>query len=349
MNELALTSTVLRSTNDNSYETLYNYGSDNKLTNNNIENSTENHNKFRYRDEDTIYNINNTNNSLKRYQQNQQQKQQQQQSSLNKSLPSSPSSPSTPHHHPIHYSQSQNHNHHPSSIQQQRSFNLNKTQINDNLIKKELSTSLIRNKSLGQSDNTTSIINNNNSQSRLLSKRKRANTDLAPLSHLDMKQNNSSTNITLNKPSSTASINTTNNNSIKMKQVNSNSSSNHLNQTTTTTTTTTASRHNSQKSNNGSNNQPDSNSTTNSSSNNNNNNNNLNDKIKKQIEIKSRIIFLKLGQIDTRNERYDAEAFIECFWEDDDIYKLLADPNMAKNSKNNKIFFIFLPKNQTII
>jgi hypothetical protein len=42
-------------------------------------------------------------------------------------------------------------------------------------------------------------------------------------------------------------------------------------------------------------------------------------------------VFLKVGQIDTRNERYDAEAYIECYWEDDQIFRVLADPNMAKN------------------
>ena len=53
--------------------------------------------------------------------------------------------------------------------------------------------------------------------------------------------------------------------------------------------------------------------------------------INKPVEITSRIVFLKVGQIDTRNERYDAEAYIECSWEDDQIFKVLADPNLAKN------------------
>ena len=54
---------------------------------------------------------------------------------------------------------------------------------------------------------------------------------------------------------------------------------------------------------------------------------------KTAAKVTSRIVFLKLGQIDTRNERYDAEAYIECSWEDDQIFKILADPNMTKNSK----------------
>ena len=56
----------------------------------------------------------------------------------------------------------------------------------------------------------------------------------------------------------------------------------------------------------------------------------------KPVKISSRIVFLKVGQVDTRNERFDAEAYIECSWEDDQIFKVLADPNMVKNSKLKK-------------
>jgi len=57
----------------------------------------------------------------------------------------------------------------------------------------------------------------------------------------------------------------------------------------------------------------------------------LNAEEKKPVRVTSRIVFLKLGQIDTRNERYDAEAYIECSWEDEKIFKLLSDPNMQAN------------------
>ena len=59
----------------------------------------------------------------------------------------------------------------------------------------------------------------------------------------------------------------------------------------------------------------------------------------KPIKITSRIVFLKLGQVDTRNERYDAEAYIECSWEDDQIFKILSDPNLAKNCNFACVFF----------
>ena len=48
------------------------------------------------------------------------------------------------------------------------------------------------------------------------------------------------------------------------------------------------------------------------------------------VKIISRIIFVKMGQIDTRNERYDAEAYIECSWEDDQIFKHLSSPSIGK-------------------
>jgi hypothetical protein len=70
-------------------------------------------------------------------------------------------------------------------------------------------------------------------------------------------------------------------------------------------------------------------------------------KVFRPVKVTSRIVFLKVGQIDTRNERYDAEAYIECFWEDDQIFKLLADPNMAKNGKLNRFsscYFFLLKK-----
>jgi hypothetical protein len=72
-------------------------------------------------------------------------------------------------------------------------------------------------------------------------------------------------------------------------------------------------------------------------------------------QVTCRIVFLKLGQIDTKNERYDAEgnkknifhfnfficlkidnlkAYIEISWEDDAIFKLLSDPSLSKNSND---------------
>jgi hypothetical protein len=52
----------------------------------------------------------------------------------------------------------------------------------------------------------------------------------------------------------------------------------------------------------------------------------------KAIFVDSRIVFLKIGQIDTRNERYDAEAYIECSWHDDEMFKLLTNSSDLRSS-----------------
>jgi hypothetical protein len=51
-------------------------------------------------------------------------------------------------------------------------------------------------------------------------------------------------------------------------------------------------------------------------------------------KIVSRIIFVKMGQVDTRNERFDAEAYIECSWEDDQIFKHLSSPSIGKKKNS---------------
>jgi hypothetical protein len=81
------------------------------------------------------------------------------------------------------------------------------------------------------------------------------------------------------------------------------------------------------------------------------------EKMNKTKKVTCRVVFLKLGQIDTKNERYDAEgisqmihtflklilvnmnlnkcrlAYIEASWEDDAIFRALSDPNMSKCGK----------------
>lgn len=48
-------------------------------------------------------------------------------------------------------------------------------------------------------------------------------------------------------------------------------------------------------------------------------------KNKKSHQVTSRIVFLKVGEIDTKNEKFEAEAYIESYWEDEEIYKQLLD------------------------
>jgi hypothetical protein len=54
---------------------------------------------------------------------------------------------------------------------------------------------------------------------------------------------------------------------------------------------------------------------------------------RKKVTVTTRIVFLKMGQIDTINERYDANVYIESSWEDDVIFKILADPKMSQYGK----------------
>jgi hypothetical protein len=56
---------------------------------------------------------------------------------------------------------------------------------------------------------------------------------------------------------------------------------------------------------------------------------------KRKIIVESRIVFLKIGQIDTRNERYDAEIYLECFWNDDELYEYAL--GLLKPEKRDKI------------
>jgi hypothetical protein len=45
---------------------------------------------------------------------------------------------------------------------------------------------------------------------------------------------------------------------------------------------------------------------------------------KKAKKIYCRTIFLKIGEVDSKNEKFTAEAFVESFWDDDDLFvKLL--------------------------
>ena len=59
----------------------------------------------------------------------------------------------------------------------------------------------------------------------------------------------------------------------------------------------------------------------------------IKNKQKNPIKVTSRVVFLRIGQVDTKNERYDAELYLEASWEDDKIFQILANPNMPKNGK----------------
>jgi hypothetical protein len=61
-------------------------------------------------------------------------------------------------------------------------------------------------------------------------------------------------------------------------------------------------------------------------------NNNKNTNFKKPVKIYCRIIFIKIGEVDSRNERFAAEAFVEAIWEDEQIFKqLIQQKNFRKS------------------
>jgi hypothetical protein len=51
------------------------------------------------------------------------------------------------------------------------------------------------------------------------------------------------------------------------------------------------------------------------------------------IEVHTRIIFSRMGTINTVDEKFDCHAFVECYWDDDNLYAMiLQDANLEKNS-----------------
>lgn len=51
------------------------------------------------------------------------------------------------------------------------------------------------------------------------------------------------------------------------------------------------------------------------------------------IEVYTRIIFSRMGNINTIDEKFDCHAFIECYWDDDRLYEIvLKEANLVGNS-----------------
>lgn len=58
-------------------------------------------------------------------------------------------------------------------------------------------------------------------------------------------------------------------------------------------------------------------------------------KISNPITVRCRVIFLKIEDVNTRNENFTAEVFIECSWVDEKIIKTLT----SRNGKFKLLFF----------
>jgi hypothetical protein len=51
-------------------------------------------------------------------------------------------------------------------------------------------------------------------------------------------------------------------------------------------------------------------------------------------EVFCRTIFLKIGDVDSKNEKFSSQVFIEASWEDDQLFKdFLRQKNLSKKFK----------------
>lgn len=50
------------------------------------------------------------------------------------------------------------------------------------------------------------------------------------------------------------------------------------------------------------------------------------------VQVESRVNFTKLGEIDTKNEKFAAEAYIECRWCDKKVLKNFIEFNFLESS-----------------
>jgi len=58
----------------------------------------------------------------------------------------------------------------------------------------------------------------------------------------------------------------------------------------------------------------------------------------KPVEVRTRVVFLKIEDVNTKNESFAAEVFIESCWEDNDLYKkLYDDKNVDKKTANEEL------------
>lgn len=86
-----------------------------------------------------------------------------------------------------------------------------------------------------------------------------------------------------------------------------------------------------------------------------------NPKAREATRIECKVVFVKIIEINTKDESFEAEIYIECCWLDDRLFKNLLDPDLAQISKcfflsfntillldkflTNKIYFLFVRLN----
>lgn len=58
-----------------------------------------------------------------------------------------------------------------------------------------------------------------------------------------------------------------------------------------------------------------------------------NPKAREATRIECKVVFVKIIEINTKDESFEAEIYIECCWLDDRLFKNLLDPDLAQISK----------------
>jgi hypothetical protein len=56
---------------------------------------------------------------------------------------------------------------------------------------------------------------------------------------------------------------------------------------------------------------------------------------KQPILVKGKIIFTRIGEINTKAERFDSEIYYECSWEDDKLFEIFYNSQNFSNLKRN--------------
>ncbi len=65
-------------------------------------------------------------------------------------------------------------------------------------------------------------------------------------------------------------------------------------------------------------------------------------KRKEQMHVYTRCIFDRVFEINTKDERYDADVIIDASWESDDVLKVLLLPNLTKDYSSMFKLFLFM-------
>ncbi|RNA29805.1 hypothetical protein BpHYR1_053178 [Brachionus plicatilis] len=60
------------------------------------------------------------------------------------------------------------------------------------------------------------------------------------------------------------------------------------------------------------------------------------------IRIECKIIFVRIIEVDSKNEKFNAECVVECAWNDDKLMKALLDPELPNKRKYIFNFFSLL-------